>query len=234
MARIVLAVCEMKKRSCDTMSTVPSNCCSASSSTSLAAMSRWLVGSSSSSTCGSCSSALPSPIRIFHPPEKAVTGSSASDGENPIALIILSARFSMAPASDASSCACSSAIVSSAPCIASASSPAAASAASASSYRARSESTSEKTESISSRSERSSRSSSRNSCRRKATLMSADDLTISPPSSSSSPARTRSCVVLPAPLFPTRPTRCPVCTSQLASVSTSWLRNRSWPPLILR
>ena len=64
--------------------------------------------------------------------------------------------------------------------------------------------------------------------------MSADDLTISPPSSSSSPARTRSCVVLPAPLFPTRPTRCPVCTSQLASVSTSWLRNRSWPPLILR
>ena len=94
-----------------------------------------------SSTCGSCSSALPSPIRIFHPPEKAVTGSSASDGEKPIALIILSARFSMAPASDASSCACSSAIVSSAPCIASASSPAAASAASASSYRARSEST---------------------------------------------------------------------------------------------
>mmetsp|Transcript_16882 Transcript_16882/g.55286 ORF Transcript_16882/g.55286 Transcript_16882/m.55286 type:complete len:94 (+) Transcript_16882:958-1239(+) len=72
MARIVLAVCEMKKRSCDTMSTVPSNCCSASSSTSLAAMSRWLVGSSSRSTCGRTVEIAAKATRAFWPPDRSL------------------------------------------------------------------------------------------------------------------------------------------------------------------
>ena len=41
----------------------------------------WLVGSSSSSTCGSWSKILPRPMRIFQPPEKAETGSAASADE---------------------------------------------------------------------------------------------------------------------------------------------------------
>ena len=70
-------------------------------------------------------------MRIFQPPEKELTGSSASDGAKPIAPITLSTRRSMAVASELSSCVCSSAMLSRAACIASTSSPAAASASSA-------------------------------------------------------------------------------------------------------
>ena len=51
--------------------------------------------------------------------------------------------------------------------------------------------------------------------------MSSRQRATSPPSSSSSPVMTRSCVVLPAPFSPTRPTRSPALTSQDTSDSTS-------------
>ena len=61
-------------RSCDTSTSVPSNCASATASASRVSRSRWLVGSSSSSRFGRCQTISASASRAFSPPEKCSIG----------------------------------------------------------------------------------------------------------------------------------------------------------------
>ena len=139
-------------------------------------------------TCGSCNRILPNPILIFHPPEKADTGNAASSFVKPIAPNTLSTLRSTAVASAVSSSVCNEAMRSSRDCIRSASSPTSARSFSHCAYSASNAITLSKVERNSSFNVRSSRSSSRNSWRKKETVMSGEDLINSPSSNSSSSA----------------------------------------------
>mmetsp|Transcript_14370 Transcript_14370/g.32276 ORF Transcript_14370/g.32276 Transcript_14370/m.32276 type:complete len:168 (-) Transcript_14370:515-1018(-) len=69
MTQISLQTEVMKCWSCETTNTPPENRFSASASASIAPISRWLVGSSSSRMEGAMKSALASATLILHPPD---------------------------------------------------------------------------------------------------------------------------------------------------------------------
>src|SRR5437868_5605685 len=69
----------MNSRSCEVISSAPGSDLRKPSSQMIDSMSRWLVGSSISSTSGRPSSTRAIATRIFHPPESAPT-SAAGDG----------------------------------------------------------------------------------------------------------------------------------------------------------
>ncbi len=72
-----VASAERNARSCVTNSSAPANSRRCSSSQRIASMSRWLVGSSSSSRSGSETSALPSSVRRRQPPDSSPQRRSA-------------------------------------------------------------------------------------------------------------------------------------------------------------
>mmetsp|Transcript_31675 Transcript_31675/g.78402 ORF Transcript_31675/g.78402 Transcript_31675/m.78402 type:complete len:300 (-) Transcript_31675:54-953(-) len=191
-------------------------------------MSKWLVGSSSNTTCGRISRILHRPMRIFHPPEKEDTNALASSFVKPIVSNNRSARCSKPYAPFWSILRCTvdiSSIREDA-----SESPALASSSSSSALRVKRAFSSANTDNSSDKSVREPTSCSRNSCRSMATSNLADDLTMPPPSGRSSSVSRRSCVDLPQPLGPTSPTRSPVFTSQLAlsSNNRSWNRSVTW------
>mmetsp|Transcript_56082 Transcript_56082/g.131431 ORF Transcript_56082/g.131431 Transcript_56082/m.131431 type:complete len:219 (-) Transcript_56082:203-859(-) len=189
---------------------------------SMLSRSKWFVGSSRRRMLGSVRRILPRPILIFQPPLKEATRASASSDWKPIRSIIFSTLESSRLMPFCSTMFWSSAIRSSASCIALGSSVHLASTSSMPSSSLRISASSVKTLIISSLSVRDGTSSSTNSWRRNAILRSSADLMMSPLSGSSSPYKILSWVVLPPPLAPTNPTRSPDWTPQVASVSTSW------------
>mmetsp|Transcript_6626 Transcript_6626/g.19066 ORF Transcript_6626/g.19066 Transcript_6626/m.19066 type:complete len:501 (-) Transcript_6626:161-1663(-) len=195
------------------------------SSHSTLSRSKWLVGSSSNKTFGSFSRTLPSPIRIFQPPEKLATRSSASSSLKPIRSMVFLTLLSNTYTSLSSACCCRSCIRSRISCICSGlASDMVSSRRSASLRSSTIWFSAAKTLMNSSLRVRSLTSSSTNSCRSMAVRRSPDDLTTSPVVGSSSPDMMRSCVVFPAPFFPTRPMRSPDWTPHVTSLRTSWFR----------
>ena len=73
----------MNSRSCEVMSSAPSWVLRKFSSQMIDSMSRWLVGSSISSTSGLPSSTRAMATRIFHPPESAPTSPSIRSSSKP-------------------------------------------------------------------------------------------------------------------------------------------------------
>mmetsp|Transcript_26879 Transcript_26879/g.63575 ORF Transcript_26879/g.63575 Transcript_26879/m.63575 type:complete len:126 (-) Transcript_26879:663-1040(-) len=73
-----------KERACETTTSDLPHPCRYSSSHSTACRSRWLVGSSSSSTCGFCHMICAKAIRLFCPPESVPIFCSASGPPMPI------------------------------------------------------------------------------------------------------------------------------------------------------
>mmetsp|Transcript_11349 Transcript_11349/g.47416 ORF Transcript_11349/g.47416 Transcript_11349/m.47416 type:complete len:339 (+) Transcript_11349:197-1213(+) len=83
-----------KSRSCDTTTSVFFHVCRYSSSHSTARRSRWLVGSSSSSSVGWMKSARARLMRMRQPPEKLLVGAACILGVKPRPCRILRARLS--------------------------------------------------------------------------------------------------------------------------------------------
>ena len=73
----LVAVDSRNQRSCDTITTAAARSVMARSSHSMASRSRWLVGSSSSSTCGRPAMARARDARVSSPPDRLASGRSS-------------------------------------------------------------------------------------------------------------------------------------------------------------
>mmetsp|Transcript_8755 Transcript_8755/g.33024 ORF Transcript_8755/g.33024 Transcript_8755/m.33024 type:complete len:200 (-) Transcript_8755:692-1291(-) len=192
-----------------------------SSNHSTDSMSKWLVGSSRSRRFGSPSKILPSPMRIFQPPLKLFTSAPPSALVKPTVLRILSTFASRASMLSWRARSLRSSRRSRTSCIFSGSSTTVSSSFSQASSSSWTRSSFSKTDMNSILRVLSSTRSSMNSCLRKATRRSLLLFVTSPVVGTMSPFRIFSCVVFPPPFGPTRPTRSPVFTSQVASLMTS-------------
>ena len=191
-------------------------------------VSRWFVGSSSSSTSGAESRSAAMATRIFHPPEKSAQFFTPSSRRKPRPCSTFKAMDSKAKPPDSSkrrsSRACSSRREESS------TEPDAASDRRASVSRRRA--------SIAAMPARSLRksisgtgSSSTRSCGRQPTVSPLERSTV-PPSGTTSPIRTRRSVVLPEPLLPTTPSRASSPTRQLTPSKITFSPKASLSPLM--